>query len=117
MEQIAPKKTNSGQGQHSLVPASWNDTVRAIGMKESKAAGLSLALSFADDHLSHYLLEGEDMKDLSAEARWKLHVSLMTTVVASHAHRGIVTTIGSDYDALAIWYSISRTSFSRYTED
>lgn len=89
--------------KHSLVPSSWAGNVRTIKMKESKAAGLSLALSFADDHLSHYLLDGEDMKDFSAEARWKLHVSLMTTVVASHAHRGIVTAVGADYDALAIW--------------
>lgn len=104
MEQNTLRKTITSVEQHSLVPSSWNVTVRTIKMKESKAAGLSLALSFADDHLSHYLLEGEDPESWSAEARWKLHVALMTTVVASHAHRGIVTTIGAVYDALAIWY-------------
>lgn len=94
--------------QHSLVPPSWDGTVRAIKKEESEAAGLSLALSFADDHLSHYLMEGRDMECFSNEARWKLHVALMTTVVVSHARRGIVTTIGADHDALAIWYAQNR---------
>lgn len=103
MEQNIQTSPNAADLRGSLVPLSWNDTARIVKMNESKAAGLALALSFANDHLSRYLLEGDDMEAFTEEARWKLHVALMTTVVASHAHRGIVTAIGADYDALAIW--------------
>lgn len=103
MERMISGATIIEEKQCSLVPHAWEDTVRVIGVDESVAAGRSLAHSFATDPLSHYLLGGDDMAGCSAEAKWKLHVALMTTVVASHAHKGLVTTIGPDYDALAIW--------------
>lgn len=89
--------------ERSLVPSKWGDTVREISMAESAEAGRSLAHSFAADALSHYLLDGDDMAGYSDEYKWKLHVDLMTYVVAAHCHRGVVTTIGPDYDAIALW--------------
>lgn len=107
MERMISGATVMEEKHCSLVPPSWEDTVRTVRIDESAAAGVSLAHAFATDSLSQYLLDGDDMAGYSAEARWKLHVVLMTTVVASHAYKGLVTTIGPDYDALAIWYIIN----------
>ncbi|KAM0323490.1 hypothetical protein ACHAQA_008770 [Verticillium albo-atrum] len=87
----------------SLVPPTWEDTVRVVGVAESKEAGLSLAHSFASDETSRYLLDVADMASCSAEHKWKLHVDMMTYITAAHAYDGIVTTIGPDHDAVALW--------------
>ncbi|KAK2001607.1 acetyltransferase [Colletotrichum falcatum] len=89
--------------KRSLVPPKWEDTVRVIGMSECKEAGLSLAHAFAADDLSQYLLDADDMASLSAESKWKLHVDIMVYIAAAHCLNGIVTTIGPDHDAVALW--------------
>lgn len=89
--------------ERSLVPPKWGDTVREITMAECAEAGRSLAHSFAADALSHYLLDGDDMAGYSDEDKWKLHVDIMTYVVAAHCYRGVVTAIGPDHDAIALW--------------
>ncbi|KAL9948445.1 hypothetical protein D7B24_007177 [Verticillium nonalfalfae] len=87
----------------SLVPPRWADTVRAVTVAESKQAGLSLAHSFASDASSRYLLDVDDMAARSAEHKWKLHVDMMTYTTTAHALDGLVTTIGPDHDAVALW--------------
>jgi GNAT superfamily N-acetyltransferase len=90
--------------QHdSLVPPHWQDTVREIGISECRQAGLSLSHAFAADDLSKYLLDASDMAHYSDETRWKLHILIMTGIVAAHCYKGIVATIGPDYDAVALW--------------
>jgi hypothetical protein len=89
--------------RRSLVPSNWEDSVRVIGISEWKEAGLSLAHSFAADDLSQYFLDADDMVGCSAEDKWKLHVDIMTYIAAAHCYSGIVTTIGPDYDAVALW--------------
>jgi GNAT superfamily N-acetyltransferase len=87
----------------SLVPQTWEHTVRTVRLSESSEAGRSLAHSFAADALSQYLLDGDDMAGYSDERKWKLHVDLMTYIVAAHCYSGLVTVTGPDYDALALW--------------
>lgn len=89
--------------KRSLVPARWEDSVRTIGISECKEAGLSLAHAFAADDLAQYLLNADDMAGVSAEAKWRLHVDIMTYIVAAHCYNGIVTTIGPDYECVALW--------------
>lgn len=89
--------------KRSLVPANWEESVRVIGISECKEAALSLAHAFATDDLSQYLLSADDMADLSPEDKWRLHVDMMNYIVAAHCYNGIVTTIGADYDAVALW--------------
>jgi hypothetical protein len=89
--------------RRSLVPAKWEESVRVIGIEECREAGLSLAHSFAADDLSQYFIDADDTTALSAEHKWKLHVDIMTYIVAAHCYNGIVTTIGPDYDAVALW--------------
>lgn len=88
----------------SLVPLTWDNAVRQVGLDECEVAGRSLAHSFAADALSQYLLDGDDLASYSDEQKWKLHVVIMNTVVTSHILGGCVTTIGPDHDALAVWF-------------
>lgn len=99
--------------KRSLIPAKWEDSVRVIGMSEYREAALSLSHSFASDDLSQYLLNADDMSNLSAEEKWRLHVDIMTYMVAAHCLNGVVTTIGPDYEGVALWYaSISHPPLS-----
>lgn len=90
--------------EHSLIPPMWDNSVREVSLQESDAAGLSLAHSFATDPSCRYILDADDMAKCSPEKKWELHVFMMTSAVASHCLRGAVTTIGPDYDAVAVWY-------------
>jgi hypothetical protein len=89
--------------QRSLLPERWGDHVRAVGISEHKEVGRSIAQAFATDELAHYLLDSDDMAGLSDEARWKLHVDMMKYIVAAHCISGLVTTIGPDYEGVALW--------------
>ncbi|ETS82970.1 hypothetical protein PFICI_04846 [Pestalotiopsis fici W106-1] len=91
------------QRRRSLVPEKWRDQVRAVGLSEHKEAGLSIAQAFANDELAHYLLDADDMAAISDEARWRLHVDMMKYIVAAHCLSGLVTTIGPDYEGVALW--------------
>lgn len=90
--------------RRSLIPSTWETSVRFVNVNESAAAGSALAQAFATDAMSQYVLDGDDMADYSDEQKWKLHVDYMTYMVAAHCYKGMVTTIGSDYDAVALWY-------------
>ena len=41
--------------------------------------------------------------DNGDEARWRLHVDIFTYLVAQHCYAGAVTSIGPDYEAVALW--------------
>lgn len=87
----------------SLVPAQWAANVRVIGMPECRAAALSLAHAFAADGLSLYLVTSDDTAGLSDEDKWRLHVDIMTYIVAAVCLQGTVSTIGPDYEGVALW--------------
>lgn len=89
--------------KRSLVPPNWDTFVRTANMSECKAVGLSLAYSFAADDLSQYLVDADDMSHFSHEQKWRLHVDMMTYIAAAHLMKGIVTTIGPEYDSVAVW--------------
>ncbi|KAI1142363.1 hypothetical protein F5Y05DRAFT_223627 [Hypoxylon sp. FL0543] len=89
--------------QRSLIPQKWEGQVRAIGISEYKEAALSLAQAFATDELAQYLLDSDDMVGCDDETKWRLHVDIFNYIVAAHCYRGIVTTIGPDYEGVALW--------------
>lgn len=89
--------------RRSLVPQGWEDQVRALGIAEHKEAGLSLAQAFARDDLAQWLVDAEGGGDNGDEARWRLHVDIFTYLVAQHCYAGAVTSIGPDYEAVALW--------------
>lgn len=90
--------------QLSLIPSTWETEVRHLNMSDCREAGLALAQSFAADPLSLYLMGVDEATYWSSEKTWKLHVRLMQYSYASYRLRGIATSIGPDYDAVALWY-------------
>lgn len=87
----------------SLLPERWADYVRTVQLSEHIEVGRSIAQAFATDELAHYLLDSDDMMGLSDEDKWKLHVDMMKYIVAAHCISGLVTTIGPDYEGVALW--------------
>ncbi|KAB5523971.1 acetyltransferase [Coniochaeta sp. 2T2.1] len=87
----------------SLIPPLWEDSVRVLNISECKAAGLSLAHAFADDDLAQYLVNPDDVADLPAEDKWKIHVDFYTYMVAATCCNGVAIAIGPDYEGVALW--------------
>lgn len=100
MEHVSSSVTLVETKKRSLVPEKWEDQVRVIGISECKEAALSLAQAFATDELAQYLLDAEEDGD---ESKWRLHVDIFNYIVAAHCYKGVVTTIGPDYEAVALW--------------
>ncbi|KAI0014423.1 hypothetical protein F4779DRAFT_612712 [Xylariaceae sp. FL0662B] len=103
MEHVSNSVFNVELKKRSLIPEKWEATVRAIGISEYKEAALSLAQAFATDELAQYLLDADDMVGYNDEAKWRLHVDIFNYIVAAHCYKGIVTTIGPDYEGVALW--------------
>lgn len=108
--------------------------VRAVGMAECHEVALTLAHAFAADDYARYLVVDADGGDgdgdsdsysssdkldrigsssssssvsrgLTAEERkWRLHVDILTSTVASHCMSGLVTAVGPECDSVALWY-------------
>ncbi|KAI1806208.1 hypothetical protein F4811DRAFT_512253 [Daldinia bambusicola] len=89
--------------KRSLIPHKWEGQVRAIGISEYKEAALSLAQAFATDELAQYVLDTDDMVAYDDETKWRLHVDIFNYIVAAHCYKGVVTTIGPDYEGVALW--------------
>jgi len=82
---------------------STTEQVREIGISEYTEAAQCLAEAFAVDDVARYFIDTEDMAAYSEEYKWKLHVDILRYITAAHCYKGIVTTIGPDYDAVALW--------------
>jgi hypothetical protein len=82
-----------------------SDKLRVVGIHEYKEAAACLADAFKDDHTTHYFLDTPDSTLTEAE-KWDVHVSMMEYITYAHCMKGLVTTIGPNYDAVALWYGI-----------
>jgi hypothetical protein len=80
-----------------------NDLVRLVGISEYKAAALSLAHAFKDDDVAMYFVETGDVAHWTREEKWDLHLSIMEYLVHAHILKGLVTTVGPNYDGVALW--------------
>lgn len=80
-----------------------DNQVRQVGICEYKAAALSLAQAFKDDEVAMYFIETDESKHWTREEKWDLHLSIMEYLVHAHILKGLVTTIGPNYDAVALW--------------
>ncbi|KAL2131533.1 hypothetical protein VTI74DRAFT_4910 [Chaetomium olivicolor] len=107
--------------KRSLVPAKWAETVRTVRMSECREAGLTLAYAFASDDYAQYVVSSDDdggdtdgssagdssggssLSSSADEQKWRLHVDILTYTVASHCMSGLVTTVGPEYDSVALW--------------
>ena len=87
-----------------------SEQVRTLRIDEYEQAAQCLAEAFAVDEVARYFLDTDDMARYSEEYKWKLHCDIIRYIVAAHCYKGIVTTIGPDYDAVALWYAFIRVS-------
>ena len=92
--------------RRSLIPPRWKETVRVVGMSDCREAALTLAYAFAADDYAQYLVDSGDMHGVSAEQKWKLHVDILTYTVTAHVMSGLATTVGPEFDSVALWYEL-----------
>jgi len=79
------------------------EEVRVVGIDEYEKVAQSLADAFAVDEIARYFIDTDDMASYSDDHKWRLHCNIMKYITAAHCYTGIVTTIGPDYDAVALW--------------
>ena len=75
-------------------------------MSDCRGAALTLAYAFAADDYAQYLVDSGDMHGVSAEKKWKLHVDILTYTVTAHVMSGLATTVGPEFDSVALWYDM-----------
>jgi hypothetical protein len=102
MEQTYKNGTITLEKKRSLSPESTEE-VRVLGIAEYEQAAQCLAEAVAVDEVARYFIDTDDMASYSDEHKYKLHCDILRYVTAAHCYNGIVTTIGPDYDAVALW--------------
>ncbi|KAI9675928.1 MAG: hypothetical protein M1829_003166 [Trizodia sp. TS-e1964] len=90
--------------------------VRVVTMKELAPAALCLAQAFEHDHVARYFLDTKDMEYCTPAQKWKLHLTICESIVSVYIYRGLVTTIGPNYDSVALWMPPSATMGDWRTE-
>lgn len=80
-----------------------SEQVRVIGISEYAEAASCLAEAFEVDDVARYFIDTDDMIAYSKEYKYKLHCDILRYITAAHCYKGIVTTIGPNYDAVALW--------------
>ncbi|TVY83597.1 putative N-acetyltransferase [Lachnellula suecica] len=88
--------------KRSLSPES-SEEVRIVGIADFEHAAQCLSEAFEIDEIARYFVDTDDMATYSEEYKWKLHCDIIRYLTAAHCYKGIVTTIGPDYDAVALW--------------
>jgi hypothetical protein len=72
-------------------------------MAEFEGAAQCLSEAFVVDEVARYFVDTPDMANVSEEKKYKLHCNIIRYLTAAHCLKGIVTSIGPDYDAVALW--------------
>lgn len=98
--------------KRSLSPA-ITEEVRVVDITEYEGAAQCLAEAFATDEVARYFVDTDDMSSYSENHKWKLHCDIIKYMTAAHCYKGIVTTIGPNYDAVALWYIYEYPSFPK----
>ena len=106
MEKINPAITIESMQFSSSppeLPPLAGDQIHVVGKGEYKEAALCLAKAFKDDDVAMYFIETGDAAHWTREKKWDLHLSLFEYLVYGHILKGLVTTIGPNYDCVALW--------------
>ena len=87
----------------AVLTAATGNQVRFVKKTEYKEAALCLAKAFKDDDVAMYFIETGDVSHWTYEKKWNLHVSILEYLVYGHILKGLVTTVGPNYDCVALW--------------
>lgn len=80
-----------------------DEDVRVVDISEYKQAAACLADAFAKDEVAKYFLDTPDRAHWTEQQRWDLHVDIMEYITYAHCLKGLVTTVGKDFGAVALW--------------
>lgn len=80
-----------------------SNQIRIVAPHEYLKAAECLAEAFKDDHVVRYAIDTPDRAHWSEEEKAKLHNQAMEYVTYAHCLKGLVTTVGPDYDCVALW--------------
>ncbi|KAF2703673.1 hypothetical protein K504DRAFT_473905 [Pleomassaria siparia CBS 279.74] len=84
------------------LPGPTGDT-RVVTLAEYKEAALCLAEAFAEDEVARYFIDVPDREHWTEQERWDLHVEILEYITYAHILKGLVTTVGDDFGAVALW--------------
>jgi len=80
-----------------------DNAIRIVSPSEYKEAAMCIAEAFRDDHVVRYPIDTPDRMHWSEEERFELHKQAIEYVTYAHCLRGMVTTIGDNYNCVALW--------------
>lgn len=96
------KRSNVLEKKGSFTGGSAEE-VRIVQLKDSDAAAQCLTEAFVSDEVARYFVDTNDMAKYPEEVKYKLHSDILRYLTAAHILKGEVTTIGPNYDAVALW--------------
>jgi len=102
MEHASNNGTLTIEKNRSLSPA-ITEEVRILKMDEYKQTAKCLSEAFAVDPVARYFVDTNDMAHYTEEYKWKLHCDILRYITAAHCYSGLVSSIGPNYDAVALW--------------
>ncbi|KAF2494256.1 hypothetical protein BU16DRAFT_464709 [Lophium mytilinum] len=86
------------------VPTATADKdIHIVKPEEYKEAAACLAEAFAEDDVARYFIDVPDREHWSEADKWQLHVDILEYVTYAHCLKGLVTTVGEGYGAVALW--------------
>lgn len=114
MENIDPSvnmesyPSTSHASSSSVPPDDAKDVVRILRKDEYKAAAKCLAEAFEYDDVAMYFIKTGPRrkwtgKMWTGEDEWALHLFVMECIVYAHCLKGLATTVGPQYDCVALW--------------
>ena len=107
---MVEEKSTAALGSVKVAPVARatasDDQVRVVPVEEYKRAALSLAEAFKEDEVSRYFVDTPDRDHWTEEQKWDLHCDIMDYITYAHCLKGMVTTVGADYGAVALWYVV-----------
>lgn len=100
---IVIEKRSSTADRIAADPPSNFSNIRVVAPHEYKEAAECLAEAFKDDHVVRYAIDTPDRAHWTEEEKYQLHKEAMEYVTYAHCLKGLVTTVGPDYDCVALW--------------
>jgi hypothetical protein len=113
MEHSSNNGTMTLEKKRSLSPESTEE-VRVVGIDEFEQAAQCLSEAFAVDEVARYFVDTDDMAKYPEEVKYKVHCDIIRYLTAAHCYKGIVTTIGPNFDAVALWYALHSMNQPRW---
>ncbi|KAJ9644752.1 hypothetical protein H2199_003716 [Coniosporium tulheliwenetii] len=101
--------------ENAVLNSKVDDGVRVISIDEYKEAARCLAEAFEHDDVARYFVDTPDRAHWTAKQKWDLHVSIMEYVTYAHCLKGLVTTVGPNYGAVALWMPPGKNMDDLYT--